>query len=141
MGKWIQDAINPKHKGMEKRAASKAGMSTHAYMEKHKDDAGSAGKRARLGLTLSGLKKGGSVMAKVPKGDISVKISDLDLHAGEKVTQSRKGGAIKRKKSGGAMSGSLKMNNHPSEDCYRAGGSTPRGKGIESKSRGACAQS
>lgn len=48
---WIAGAI--KHPGAEKRAAAKAGMSTHAYMEKHKHDSGTAGKRARLGLTLS----------------------------------------------------------------------------------------
>lgn len=52
---WIKGAINPAHKGMEKRAAARSGMSTHAYMEEHKDDAGSAGRRARLGLTLMGL--------------------------------------------------------------------------------------
>lgn len=49
--KWIQSAI--KHPGAEKKAAAAAGMSTQAYMEKHKDDGGTAGKRARLGLTLS----------------------------------------------------------------------------------------
>lgn len=48
---WIQGAI--KHPGAEKRAAAKAGMSTHAYMEKHKHDSGKSGSRARLGLTLS----------------------------------------------------------------------------------------
>lgn len=48
---WIAGAI--KHPGAEKAAAQKAGMSTHAYMEKHKNDSGTAGKRARLGLTLS----------------------------------------------------------------------------------------
>ena len=35
------------------RAAKKAGMSTHAYEEKHKSDPGSAGKAARLGLQLA----------------------------------------------------------------------------------------
>lgn len=48
---FIQKAI--KHPGAEKKAAAKAGMSTHAYMEKHKHDSGTAGNRARLGLTLS----------------------------------------------------------------------------------------
>jgi hypothetical protein len=48
---WIKKAI--KHPGAEKEAAKKAGMSTHAYMEAHKDDPGTAGRRARLGLTLS----------------------------------------------------------------------------------------
>lgn len=48
---WIQSAI--KHPGAEKRAAKKAGMSTHAYMEAHKNSPGTAGKRARLGLALS----------------------------------------------------------------------------------------
>ena len=51
MANWIQGAI--KHPGAEKKAAAKAGISTHAYMEEHKDSPGTAGKRARLGLTLS----------------------------------------------------------------------------------------
>ena len=52
---FIQKAI--KHPGAERRAAAAAGMSTHAYMEKHKNDSGTSGKRARLGLTLSRLAK------------------------------------------------------------------------------------
>ena len=52
---WIAGAI--KHPGAEKAAAKRAGMSTHAYMEKHKSDSGTAGKRARLGLTLSKMSK------------------------------------------------------------------------------------
>lgn len=52
---WIAGAI--KHPGVEKAAAKKAGMSTHEYMEKHKGDPGTAGRRARLGLTLSGMRK------------------------------------------------------------------------------------
>jgi hypothetical protein len=55
MAKWIQKAI--KHPGAEKRAAAKAGESTHAYMEKHKGDSGKAGARARLGLRLSAMRK------------------------------------------------------------------------------------
>ena len=54
--KWISAAI--KHPGVEKRAAAKAGESTHAYMEQHKGDSGTAGKRARLGLTLSRMRHG-----------------------------------------------------------------------------------
>lgn len=53
--KWISKAI--KHPGAEKHAAAAAGESTHEYMEKHKDDSGTAGKRARLGLTLSRMSK------------------------------------------------------------------------------------
>jgi hypothetical protein len=53
--KFIQSAV--KHPGVEKRAAAKAGESTHQYMEEHKHDSGTAGKRARLGLTLSRLAK------------------------------------------------------------------------------------
>jgi hypothetical protein len=53
--KWIAGAI--KHPGVEKKAAAAAGMSTHAYMEAHKNDSGTAGKRARLGLTLSRMSK------------------------------------------------------------------------------------
>lgn len=52
---FIKAAI--KHPGAETEAAKKAGMSTHEYMEKHKHDKGTAGKRARLGLTLSKLAK------------------------------------------------------------------------------------
>ena len=44
-GNWIKGAI--KHPGAEKKAAAKAGMSTHEYMEKHKHDSGKAGNRAR----------------------------------------------------------------------------------------------
>ena len=51
--KWIADAI--KKPGAETAAAKKAGMSVHAYAEKHKDDSGKAGKRARLALTLEKL--------------------------------------------------------------------------------------
>ncbi len=60
--KWIAGAI--KHPGVEKAAAKRAGISTHAYMEKHKHDSGVAGHRARLGLTLEGMAhraKGGHV--------------------------------------------------------------------------------
>lgn len=53
--KFIQSAI--KHPGAETAAAHRAGESTHEYMEKHKHDSGKAGKRARLGLTLSKLAK------------------------------------------------------------------------------------
>ena len=51
--KWIADAI--KKPGAETAAAKKAGMSVHAYAEKHKDNSGKAGKRARLALTLEKL--------------------------------------------------------------------------------------
>lgn len=52
---WIAGAV--KHAGAEKASAKRAGMSTNAYMEKHKGDSGTAGKRARLGLTLSKMHK------------------------------------------------------------------------------------
>jgi hypothetical protein len=52
---WISGAI--KKPGAETAAAKRAGESTHEYMEKHKHDSGKAGKRARLGLTLSKLNK------------------------------------------------------------------------------------
>jgi hypothetical protein len=52
---WIAGAI--KKPGAETAAAKRAGESTHEYMEKHKHDSGKAGKRARLGLTLSKLNK------------------------------------------------------------------------------------
>lgn len=50
---WIQGAI--KHPGAEKKAAKRSGMSTHAYMEKHKHDSGKSGARARLGLRLESM--------------------------------------------------------------------------------------
>lgn len=50
---WIKSAI--KHPGAEKAAAKKAGMSTQEYMEKHKDDSGKSGARARLGIRLSAM--------------------------------------------------------------------------------------
>ncbi len=53
--KWIASAI--KHPGVEKAAAKRAGMSTHAFMEKHAHDAGKSGQRARLGLRLSAMRK------------------------------------------------------------------------------------
>lgn len=51
----IKKAI--KHPGREKRAAAREGVSTHQYMEEHKDSPGSAGEAARLGLMLSGKSK------------------------------------------------------------------------------------
>lgn len=51
--KWIQKAI--KHPGAEKNAAKKSGVSTHEYMEKHKNDSGKSGARARLGLRLESM--------------------------------------------------------------------------------------
>lgn len=56
--KWISKAI--KHPGAERDAAKRAGMSTHAFMEKHKGDSGKSGKsgaRARLGLRLEAMRK------------------------------------------------------------------------------------
>ena len=53
--KWISKAI--KHPGAEKAAAKRAGECTHAYMEEHKNSPGTAGNRARLGLTLSKMRK------------------------------------------------------------------------------------
>ena len=55
-GKWISGAVY--HPGAETAAAKKAGESTHAYMEAHKNAPGTAGKRARLGLTLTKLARG-----------------------------------------------------------------------------------
>jgi hypothetical protein len=45
---WMAGAV--KHPGIEKRAAAKAGESTHEYLEDHKSAPGKAGDRARLGL-------------------------------------------------------------------------------------------
>lgn len=50
MANWIQGAI--KHPGALRKAAAKAGESTHEYAEKNADKGGKTGKRSRLALTL-----------------------------------------------------------------------------------------
>ena len=52
---WIAGAI--KHPGAETAAAKKAGMSVQAYAKKHQHDSGTAGKRARLAMTLKKMKE------------------------------------------------------------------------------------
>ena len=52
---WIAGAI--KKPGAETAAAKKAGMSVQAYAHKHAHDAGKAGKRARLAITLGKMHK------------------------------------------------------------------------------------
>lgn len=52
---WIKGAI--KHPGVEKRAAAAEGESTQEYMQEHKNDPGTAGRRARLGLVLSAMSR------------------------------------------------------------------------------------
>lgn len=63
--KWIQKSI--KHPGRMKNAAKKAGMSTHAYMEKEKNAPGSKGKAAREGLTLEKMRGGKKSSSKTSK--------------------------------------------------------------------------
>jgi hypothetical protein len=63
---WIKGAV--KHPGAEKAAAKRAGESTHEYMEEHKDDPGTAGRRARLGLTLEKMHHHGGDYSKHKKG-------------------------------------------------------------------------
>lgn len=67
-GKWIQKAVS-KHPGAFSAAAKRAGMSTKAYAEREKGAGGKTGKRARLALTLLGMKKkaGGKVPGDVPR--------------------------------------------------------------------------
>lgn len=55
MSNWIQGAI--KHPGAETAAAKKAGKSVGEYAQEHKSDSGTAGKRARLAITLRKLAK------------------------------------------------------------------------------------
>lgn len=62
MAGWIKSAIH--HPGRMKRAAAKAGVSTHEYMEEHKGDSGSLGSAARLGLRLSAAAKGKKKLAR-----------------------------------------------------------------------------
>lgn len=52
---FIQKAI--KHPGALRKAAASAGMSTAAYAKKHAGDSGTTGRRARLAMTLSKLRK------------------------------------------------------------------------------------
>lgn len=52
---WIASAI--KHPGALRKAAARAGESTRQYAEAHKGDSGTTGKRARLALTLMGMRK------------------------------------------------------------------------------------
>jgi len=53
---WIKGATEGAH-GQFRAKAEKAGMSTRAYAEAHKDDKGKTGQQARLALTLMGMKK------------------------------------------------------------------------------------
>ncbi len=53
---WIDSATKNAH-GQFREKARKAGMSTRAFAEKHKDSAGKLGKQARLALTLMGTNK------------------------------------------------------------------------------------
>lgn len=54
MANWIKGAI--KHPGAMTAAAKKEGVSNSTYESEHKGDSGKAGARARLALTLKGLK-------------------------------------------------------------------------------------
>lgn len=47
-----------KHPGAFKKAAARAGMSTHAYAEKEKEAEGKLGRRARLALTFEEMRGG-----------------------------------------------------------------------------------
>jgi hypothetical protein len=55
-GNWIDSATAHAH-GQFARKAAKAGMTTRAYAEKHKDAPGKLGEQARLALTLMGMHK------------------------------------------------------------------------------------
>lgn len=52
---WIQGAI--RHPGALTAAAKKDGETPHQYAEEHKSDSGTTGRRARLALLLSKLRK------------------------------------------------------------------------------------
>jgi len=52
-GNFISGAVS--HPGVEQAAAKRAGVSTQTYLHEHANDPGTAGKRARLGLTLTKL--------------------------------------------------------------------------------------
>ena len=55
MAKWIAKSI--KHPGAMTAAAKREGLSNSEYEQKHKHDSGTAGKRARLAITLSHMRK------------------------------------------------------------------------------------
>jgi len=48
--KWIQGAI--KHPGASTRAAAREGISLTEWIQRHYNDSGTTGKRARLARTL-----------------------------------------------------------------------------------------
>lgn len=52
---WIQNAI--KHKGSFTKSAQKAGKSVSEMAQEHKHDSGKLGQRARLAITLKGMRK------------------------------------------------------------------------------------
>lgn len=52
---WIKNAV--RHPGVFSAAAKRAGKTTHEYAEEHKNDKGILGRRARLALTLAGLRR------------------------------------------------------------------------------------
>lgn len=55
MANWIKGAI--KHPGAFSAAAKRAGKSTAAYAQEHKNDSGTLGRRARLAITLSKMRR------------------------------------------------------------------------------------
>lgn len=54
---WIKGAIKPSHKGSFRAAAKRAGKSTMAYAKAKQHASGTLGKRARLALTLSRMRR------------------------------------------------------------------------------------
>lgn len=52
---WIKGAI--KHPGAMTAAAKREGVSNAKYEQEHKNDSGTAGKRARLAITLGKMRK------------------------------------------------------------------------------------
>lgn len=52
--KWIDSATKNAH-GQFREKARKAGMTTRAFAEKHKDSPGKLGKQSRLALTPMGM--------------------------------------------------------------------------------------
>ena len=54
-GKWIQGAVPASHRGVFKKKAQAAGMSTGEFAEKEAHAPGKLGKQARLAETLMGI--------------------------------------------------------------------------------------
>jgi hypothetical protein len=56
--KWIEKSIPKSHRGVFKKKAQRAGMTTREYAVKERGAPGKLGEEARESLTLMGMRKG-----------------------------------------------------------------------------------